>query len=130
MWVSITAGKTEETAKLQLASYVEQVFIAQPFRIATIGILTSNTSTFLRLWRFDGTGAVGSLGLNYLSTASSGGLTSVVQCLYSLTTSQLQATWFHSRNVSWTGPKKPDWCKGPAPHPVIRVLHATSCILA
>lgn len=28
-----SAGKTEETAKLQLASCVEQVFIAQPFRI-------------------------------------------------------------------------------------------------
>ncbi|KAF8418143.1 hypothetical protein EV426DRAFT_619966 [Tirmania nivea] len=105
-----SAGKTEETGKLQLASYVEQVFIAQPFRMATIGILTSNTSLFLTLWRFDRAGAVGSLKLNYSSTSGIGGLTSVIQCLYSLTKSQLQATWFHTRSVSWSGPKKPDWC--------------------
>ena len=94
-----SAGKTEESAKLQLASYVEQVFIAQPFRMAVIGILTSNKSTALSLWRFDRAGAVGSLKLNYSSTAGSGGLTSVVQCLYSLTTKQLHATWFHTRSI-------------------------------
>ena len=105
-----SVGKTEEVAKLQLASYVEQVFIEQPFRMAIIGILTSNSGTSLSLWRFDRAGAVGSLNLNYSSTASSGSLTSVVQCLYSLTTSELQATWFHTRSVSWVGPKKPDWC--------------------
>ncbi|KAF8415971.1 hypothetical protein EV426DRAFT_513669, partial [Tirmania nivea] len=105
-----STGKTEETAKLQLASYVEQVFIAQPFRMAIIGILTSNTSTTLTLWRFDRAGVVGSLKLDYSSTASHGGLTSVVQCLYSLTTRELQRTWFHTRSVSWTGPKQPDWC--------------------
>ncbi|KAF8442515.1 hypothetical protein BGX38DRAFT_780685 [Terfezia claveryi] len=105
-----SVGKTEEAAKLQLASYVEQVFIAQPFRMAIIGILTSNSGTLLRLWRFDRAGAVGSLNLNYSSTASSCSLASVVQCLYSLTTSELQATWFHTKSVSWVGPKKPDWC--------------------
>jgi len=105
-----SAGKSEEAAKLQLASYVEQVFIAQPFRMAIIGILTSNTSTSLRLWRFDRAGAVGSLKLNYSSTVNSGGLASVVQCLYSLAKSQLQATWFHTSSVSWAGSKKPDWC--------------------
>jgi len=102
-----SAGKTEETAKLQLASYVEQVFIEQPFRMSTIGILTSNTSSSLRLWRFDRAGVVGSLKINYAST---GGLTSVIQCLYSLTKRQLQATWYHTRSVSWAGPQKPDWC--------------------
>ena len=102
-----SAGKTEETAKLQRASYVEQVLIAQPFRTATIGILTSNTSSFLR---FDRAGAGGSLKLNYSSTSGVAGLTSVIQCLYSLTKSQFQATWFHTRSVSWAGPKKPDWC--------------------
>ena len=116
-----SAGKTEETAKLQLASYVEQVFIAQPFRVAMIGILTSNTSTTLRLWRFDRAGAVGSLKLDYSSSASSrgdlasgdltsGDLISVVQCLYSLTQRQLHATWFHTKGISWTSPKQPDWC--------------------
>ncbi|RPB19638.1 hypothetical protein L211DRAFT_842443 [Terfezia boudieri ATCC MYA-4762] len=102
-----STGKSEEATKLQLASYVEQVFIAQPFRMATIGIITSSTSTTLRLWRFDRAGAVGSLRLNYSS--SSTGLTSVVQCLYSLMTRQLQATWFHTRSVSWGVPEQPDW---------------------
>lgn len=101
-----SVGKTEETVRLQLASYAEQVFIVQPFRTAIIGIITSNTSSCLRLWRFDRAGAVGSLKLNYLSTDTFGGLISVVQSLYALTRRELHETWFHTESVSWTDP---DW---------------------
>ncbi|RPB21748.1 hypothetical protein L211DRAFT_888657, partial [Terfezia boudieri ATCC MYA-4762] len=74
-----SVGKTEEAAKLQLASYVEQVFIAQPFRMAIIGILTSNSSTSLRFWRFDRAGAAAEVVLSGATAAAAAANTGATQ---------------------------------------------------
>jgi len=43
----------------QLASYAEQVLIAQPFRMAVFGLITGNSSPVVTFWRFDRAGKGG-----------------------------------------------------------------------
>ncbi|KAF8414920.1 hypothetical protein BGX38DRAFT_1281593 [Terfezia claveryi] len=60
-----STGSNPSVSFAQLASYAEQIFIAQPFRVFVLGVLTSNTDPDLTFWRFDRCGAIGSEALNY-----------------------------------------------------------------
>ncbi|KAF8426078.1 hypothetical protein EV426DRAFT_594965 [Tirmania nivea] len=81
----------------QLATYAEQVFIAQPFRVAVLGILTSNSGPRMTFWRFDRAGALGSVELDYLSTARQ--LSTVVRCLYAIPRMPARAIGFHVDSI-------------------------------
>ncbi|KAF8416027.1 hypothetical protein EV426DRAFT_628212 [Tirmania nivea] len=81
----------------QLARYAEQVFIAQPFRTAVLGILTSNISPQLTFWRFDRAGAIGSMELDYQSTTRQ--LGTIVRCLYAIPFLPPEAVGFHVSSI-------------------------------
>ncbi|RPB23677.1 hypothetical protein L211DRAFT_868539 [Terfezia boudieri ATCC MYA-4762] len=81
----------------QLARYAEQVFIAQPFRTAVLGILTSNISLQLTFWRFDRAGAIGSMELDYQSTSRQ--LGTIVRCLYAIPFLPPEAVGFHVSSI-------------------------------
>ncbi|RPB19120.1 hypothetical protein L211DRAFT_663635 [Terfezia boudieri ATCC MYA-4762] len=81
----------------QLAQYAEQIFIAQPFRTAVLGILTSNTGPQLTFWRFDRAGAIGSMELDYQSTSRQ--LCTIVRCLYAIPFLPPEAIGFHVSSV-------------------------------
>jgi len=49
----ICGGSSLNSALEKRSAYVEEVFLAQPFRAAVIGVLTSNNKTTERFWRFD-----------------------------------------------------------------------------
>jgi len=84
----------------QLAAYAEQVFIAQPFRNAVLGVLTSNTGPLMTFWRFDRAGALGSLDLDYRSTAYQ--LNTVVRCLHAIPRLPANAMGFHVASITTT----------------------------
>ncbi|KAF8446915.1 hypothetical protein BGX38DRAFT_1330608 [Terfezia claveryi] len=81
----------------QLARYAEQVFIAQPFRTAVLGIITSNTGPRLTFWRFDRAGAIGSMDLDYQSTSRQ--LCTIVRCLYAIPLLPPEAVGFHISSI-------------------------------
>ncbi|RPB23564.1 hypothetical protein L211DRAFT_231908 [Terfezia boudieri ATCC MYA-4762] len=91
----------------QLAQYAEQIFIAQPFRTAVLGILTSNTGPQLTFWRFDRAGAIGSMELDYQSTSRQ--LCTIVRCLYAIPFLPPEAIGFHVSSIitSHLPPKNP-----------------------
>ncbi|KAF8448174.1 hypothetical protein BGX38DRAFT_603343 [Terfezia claveryi] len=81
----------------RLAQYAEQVFIAQPFRTAVLGIITSNTGPRLRFWRFDRAGAIGSMDLDYQSTSRQ--LRTIVRGLYAIPFLPPEAVGFHVSSI-------------------------------
>ncbi|KAF8422941.1 hypothetical protein EV426DRAFT_604459 [Tirmania nivea] len=91
----------------QLAQYAEQIFIAQPFRTAVLGILTSNTGPQLTFWRFDRAGAIGSMELDYQSTSRQ--LDTIIRCLYAIPFLPPEAIGFHVSSIITTHlpPKNP-----------------------
>ncbi|KAF8422232.1 hypothetical protein EV426DRAFT_606639 [Tirmania nivea] len=91
-------GSSVKASFIQLACYVEQVFIAQPFRTAVLGILTSRSGPRFTLWRFDRAGALGSHEVSYSSAA---GLQLLILCLDSMTTLPLELGGFHTSSISW-----------------------------
>ncbi|KAF8416571.1 hypothetical protein EV426DRAFT_704409 [Tirmania nivea] len=91
-------GSSVKASFIQLACYVEQVFIAQPFRTAVLGILTSRSGPHFTLWRFDRAGALGSHEVTYSSAA---GLQLLILCLDSMTTLPLKLCGFHTSSISW-----------------------------
>ncbi|RPB18865.1 hypothetical protein L211DRAFT_843186 [Terfezia boudieri ATCC MYA-4762] len=83
----------------QLASYAEQVFIAQPFRVAVFGLITSNSSPVVTFWSFDRAGAIGSANLNYRSTGQH--LNKLVRCLHSMSRLPVNLLGFHLEDLTW-----------------------------
>ncbi|KAF8455719.1 hypothetical protein BGX38DRAFT_1327825 [Terfezia claveryi] len=83
----------------QLASYAEQVFIAQPFRVFVLGILTSNIGPKLTFWRFDRSGAISSVPLDY--STSDLDLLTVVSALVSISQMIARCMGFHVDSISW-----------------------------
>ncbi|KAF8439606.1 hypothetical protein BGX38DRAFT_1332251 [Terfezia claveryi] len=83
----------------QLASYAEQVFIAQPFRVAVLGLITSNSSPVVTFWSFDRAGAIGSANLNYRSTGQH--LDKLVRCLHSMSRLPINLLGFHLEDLTW-----------------------------
>ncbi|RPB19035.1 hypothetical protein L211DRAFT_871492 [Terfezia boudieri ATCC MYA-4762] len=81
----------------QLARYAEQVFIAQPFRTAVLGIITSCSGPQLRFWRFDRAGAIGSMEFDYQSTSSQ--LRTIVRCLYAIPLLPPEGAGFHVSSI-------------------------------
>ncbi|KAF8419397.1 hypothetical protein BGX38DRAFT_1309570 [Terfezia claveryi] len=94
-----STGSNASEAFTQLASYAEQVFIAQPFRVFVFGILTSNAGPCLTLWRFDRSGAIGSETLNY--SRSDSDLLTVVTALVSISQIDARHLGFHVDSISW-----------------------------
>jgi len=92
-------GSTTRDSFTQLASYAEQVFLAQPFRIFVLGILTSNVGPKLAFWRFDRSGAIGSVPLNY--STSNLDLLTVVSALSSIPQMNARRMGFHVDSISW-----------------------------
>ncbi|RPB23921.1 hypothetical protein L211DRAFT_838374 [Terfezia boudieri ATCC MYA-4762] len=93
-----TGSKINKTFT-QLASYAEQVFIAQPFRVFVLGVLTSNVGPKLRFWRFDRSGAISSVPLDY--STSDLDLLTVVRALVSISLMNAQSMGFHVDSISW-----------------------------
>ncbi|RPB20408.1 hypothetical protein L211DRAFT_841744 [Terfezia boudieri ATCC MYA-4762] len=83
----------------QLASYADQVFVAQPFRAAVFGVLTSATRPVVSFWRFDRAGAIRSLDMSYETT--DGELKQVVACLAILSNAPAHALGFHTGQLKW-----------------------------
>ncbi|RPB19246.1 hypothetical protein L211DRAFT_871379 [Terfezia boudieri ATCC MYA-4762] len=81
----------------QLARYAEQVFIAQPFRTAVLGIITSCSGPQLRFWRFDRAGAIGSMEFDYQSTSRQ--LRTIVRCLYAIPLLPPEGAGFHVSSI-------------------------------
>ncbi|RPB23922.1 hypothetical protein L211DRAFT_838378 [Terfezia boudieri ATCC MYA-4762] len=94
-----STGSNASEAFTQLASYAEQVFIAQPFRIFVFGVLTSNAGPHLTFWRFDRSGAIGSETLNY--SRSDSDLLTVVTALVSISQMDARHMGFHVDSISW-----------------------------
>ncbi|KAF8430967.1 hypothetical protein BGX38DRAFT_1277502 [Terfezia claveryi] len=94
-----STGSNASEAFTQLASYAEQVFIAQPFRVFVFGVLTSNAGPRLTFWRFDRSGAIGSETLNY--SRSDSDLLTVVTALVSISQMDARHLGFHVDSISW-----------------------------
>ncbi|KAF8430829.1 hypothetical protein BGX38DRAFT_1263558 [Terfezia claveryi] len=94
-----STGRNSSVSFTQLASYVEQVFIAQPFRVFVFGVLTSNVGQKLTFWRFDRSGAIGSVPLNYSSSHFD--LLTVVSALVSISQLDARHMGFHVDTISW-----------------------------
>ncbi|RPB20018.1 hypothetical protein L211DRAFT_852723 [Terfezia boudieri ATCC MYA-4762] len=94
-----STGSNASESFTQLASYAEQVFIAQPFRVFVLGILTSNAGPKLTFWRFDRSGAIGSVPLNY--STSNFDLLTVVSALGSISQMNARHMGFHVDSISW-----------------------------
>ncbi|RPB27293.1 hypothetical protein L211DRAFT_819181 [Terfezia boudieri ATCC MYA-4762] len=92
-------GSNVNESFIQLASYAEQVFIAQPFRVFVFGVLTSNAGPNLTFWRFDRSGAIGSVPLNY--STSNLDLLTVVSALVSISQMNARHMGFHVDSISW-----------------------------
>ncbi|KAF8422240.1 hypothetical protein EV426DRAFT_606660 [Tirmania nivea] len=92
------------SALAQTIQYVQQVFLAQPFRSAVIAVLTSNKTASVSFWRFDRAGGIGSFDLEYSSTKKQ--LLEVVLCLDALPNLDARALGFHTQSISW-GPSFP-----------------------
>ncbi|KAF8422177.1 hypothetical protein EV426DRAFT_643401 [Tirmania nivea] len=92
-------GSNDSESFTQLASYAEQVFIAQPFRVFVFGILTSNAGPKLTFWRFDRSGAIGSVPMNY--STSNLDLLTVVSALVSIPQMNARHMGFHVDSISW-----------------------------
>ncbi|KAF8421856.1 hypothetical protein EV426DRAFT_516878, partial [Tirmania nivea] len=94
-----STGSNISESFTQLASYAEQVFIAQPFRVFVFGVLTSNAGPKLTFWRFDRSGAIGSVPLNY--STSNLDLLTVVSALVSISQMNARHMGFHVDSISW-----------------------------
>ncbi|KAF8447109.1 hypothetical protein BGX38DRAFT_604662 [Terfezia claveryi] len=92
-------GSNASISFTQLASYAEQVFIAQPFRVFVLGVLTSKVGQKLTFWRFDRSGAFGSVPLDYSS--SDFDLLTVVSALVSISQMDARHMGFHVDSISW-----------------------------
>lgn len=93
-----STGSTRTESLTQLATYAEQVFLAQPFRIFVFGLLTSNAGPKLAFWRFDRSGAIGSVQLNY--STSNRDLLTVVSALSSFSDKDVRRIGFHVDSIS------------------------------
>lgn len=93
-------GSSAKEAFIQLGCYAEQVFIAQPFRTAVLGVFTSNKAPGFEVWRFDRAGAFGSY---YISYAGGAGLRDLVLALEGMATiaSRLAICGYHTSSISW-----------------------------
>ena len=96
-----STGSTVRESFTRLATYAEQVFLAQPFRICVSGVLTSNRGPNLTFWRFDRSGAIGSVPLNY--STSNLDLLTVVSALGSIPYMNAHNMGFHVDSISWGG---------------------------
>ncbi|KAF8447106.1 hypothetical protein BGX38DRAFT_604610 [Terfezia claveryi] len=94
-----STGSNPSVSFAQLASYAEQIFIAQPFRVFVFGVITSNTDPDLTFWRFDRCGAIGSEALNY--SKSDLNLLTVVSALVSISQMDARHMGFHVDSISW-----------------------------
>lgn len=84
---------------MQLSCYAEQVFIAQPFRNAVLGILTMNTNPWFEVWRFDRAGALGSFETTYWTGE---GLNTLVCALREMSTGMSgQRMGFRTQGIQW-----------------------------
>lgn len=93
-------GKSVHAAFIQLSCYAEQVFMAQPFRMAILGVLTSRKAARIEFWRFDRAGALGSYTIDYSAGA---GLRTLVLALQSMATlpHRLELCGFHTSSITW-----------------------------
>ncbi|KAF8419496.1 hypothetical protein BGX38DRAFT_1280384 [Terfezia claveryi] len=76
--------------------YAQLVLLAQPFRNAVIGVVTSS-KTALRFWRFDRAGGIVSFDLDYSKTSKR--LLELVLCLHALPNLDASALGFHTEST-------------------------------
>jgi len=94
-----SSGSTIDRRISKLATYAEQVFIAQPFRMGVFAILTSKKSTNVSFWWFDRAGAVGSEELEYGSSQAH--LLTLVRALHALHSMPSVPLGFHATGILW-----------------------------
>ncbi|KAF8422226.1 hypothetical protein EV426DRAFT_643421 [Tirmania nivea] len=94
-------SSTRESLCIKLAQYAEQVFMAQPFRCAVLGIITSNIGLKCEFWRFDRGGAVGSTEIIY---DRGKGLKLLVRSLLAVCRLPPGLMGFHTKSISWDPP--------------------------
>lgn len=103
-------GSSIKAAFVQLACYAEQIFIAQPFRRAVVGILTYREGPRFEVWRFDRAGALGSHMISYATGAGlrtlvltlDATITSAVETFASrMQTTGIYASGFQTTGISW-----------------------------
>ncbi|RPB19793.1 hypothetical protein L211DRAFT_842330 [Terfezia boudieri ATCC MYA-4762] len=95
-----SAGSTVQHAQTQLATYAQEVFVAQPFRSSLFGFLSSNKKPSITFWHFDRAGAVCSKVLDY--TSSEKDLVTVVRALAAFSSLTPQQHGFHTASIEWS----------------------------
>ncbi|RPB23608.1 hypothetical protein L211DRAFT_825142 [Terfezia boudieri ATCC MYA-4762] len=95
-----SAGSTVQHSQIQLATYAQEVLVAQPFRSSLFGFLSSNKKPSITFWHFDRAGAVCSKLLDY--TSSEKDLVTVVRALAALSWLTPQQHGFHTASIEWS----------------------------